>query len=196
MTDSTDAVSGASEETPDTNNLEQVRDILFGSQIRTVDRRLAQLEERIQRDIESLRTDIERQLADKDAWTRERVESLTSRLEQEEAKRVADIRAVGQDLKAAVKALEAGITELDRATAQADAELRDQVVRLGESLTEEIRALSESQSANLGKAVLAATTQRQADNRTVVDALTELALKVGARLDTATDSATDRNSES
>ena len=196
MTDSTDAVSGASEETPDTNNLEQVRDILFGSQIRTVDRRLAQLEERIQRDIESLRTDIERQSADKDAWTRERVESLTSRLEQEEAKRVADIRAVGQDLKAAVKALEAGITELDRATAQADAELRDQVVRLGESLTEEIRALSESQSANLGKAVLAATTQRQADNRTVVDALTELALKVGARLDTATDSATDRNSES
>ena len=196
MTDSTDAVSGASEETPDTNNLEQVRDILFGSQSRTVDRRLAQLEERIQRDIESLRTDIERQLADKDAWTRERVESLTSRLEQEEAKRVADIRAVGQDLKAAVKALEAGITELDGATAQADAELRDQVVRLGESLTEEIRALSESQSANLGKAVLAATTQRQADNRTVVDALTELALKVGARLDTATDSATDRNSES
>jgi hypothetical protein len=49
---------------PSTESLEQVRDILFGAQMRSVESRLAQLEERMRRELEQLRGAFEGKLAD------------------------------------------------------------------------------------------------------------------------------------
>ena len=52
-----------------TGNLEKVRDILFGHQMREVDRRFVRLEERIIKETRDLRDDMKRRLDALEAYT-------------------------------------------------------------------------------------------------------------------------------
>ena len=60
--------NGASAE-PAPESLDQVRDILFGGQMRAVDNRLRGLEERIQQEQTALRNEFDRRVTDLDNFT-------------------------------------------------------------------------------------------------------------------------------
>src|SRR5215831_10688728 len=74
-TDSTEAG-----ETQEGTNVNKIRDILFGSQMRDYERRFAGLEDRLAKAIDSLREEIKRQMDSLEVFTREEVESLGQRL--------------------------------------------------------------------------------------------------------------------
>jgi chromosome segregation ATPase len=110
-------------------SLEQVRDILFGGQMRMVDARLHALEARLQQEQGAIRAEFTREVTDLDATLKQGVAQLTERLSEERTKRAEDLKALSTDVRELVKNLERRHQELEEAASQADAELRDHLLR-------------------------------------------------------------------
>jgi len=148
-------------------SLDKVRDILFGSQMRAVEGRLQGLEERLRREHDALRTDFGRQVESLDAFIRSEAQALTDRLSAERTRRTEELKSLAAEIKETLRALEKRHVELEEAATMADAELRDQLLRLGERLGEELqRSHHELKSTKTDSAALSGL-------------LSELAAKVG-----------------
>ena len=72
---------------PQPESLDKVRDILFGSQMRSVESRLQGMEERMRQEQDSMRADFKRQVESLDALIRSEVQGLTERLSAERTRR-------------------------------------------------------------------------------------------------------------
>lgn len=140
---------------PDPENLDKVRDILFGGHMRAVEGRLARMEERLARDQEVMRAGLEKTLNGLEAFTRKELEALGEKLKAERTKRADDLKALGSELKESLKSLDKRLAQLDQATSSADADLRSQLLeqrreaaaerkQLGDALTDEIRKAEQS----------------------------------------------------
>lgn len=128
LADQTPASNGpAPEAAPE--SLDQVRDILFGGQMRMVDARLQGLEARMQQEQASLRAEFTRELADIDSTMKQGIAQLNDQLTAERTRRGEDLKTLSADMKELVKGLERRHQALEEAASQADAELRDHLVR-------------------------------------------------------------------
>src|SRR5215217_9447068 len=87
-------------------SLDQVRDILFGGQMRMVDARLRSLEERIVLEQSTLRNELSRQIAELDEASKQEFAAHAERLAAERAKRADDLKALSVEMKEALKNLE------------------------------------------------------------------------------------------
>jgi chromosome segregation ATPase len=87
-------------------SLEQVRDILFGGQMRTVETRLKSIEERLSREQEAMRAEFAKRVADLDAFARRETQALHERVAAESDARVAALKSLLADIKEAQKAMD------------------------------------------------------------------------------------------
>ena len=110
----------AEEEEP--QSIHHVRDILFGAQMRTVDRRIGQIEKKFHRDLEKAKTDLSNQISDLDAAMKKQGDQLTDKITAEREKRTNDLRALRTDMRNGFKEVEKSIASLDKETTKSDAE--------------------------------------------------------------------------
>ena len=170
------ASNGAGPESPE--SLDKVRDILFGGQMRMVDIRLRGLEDRLLEEQAALRADLGKQLAEVDGNARKEVAALQEKLAAERAKRGEDLKALAGELKEVAKGLEKRHGKLEEATAMADADLRDQILKQSTALSTEIARVADRINAALDKSV-AELESHKLDTSALVGALTEMASKLG-----------------
>ncbi len=145
-----DSKSPASDPGGADRNVDQIRDILFGGQMRDYERRFQELNQRIEADFEGLRQDQERRFAQLDKRLDEQVEKIGRALRQEVSDRAAatddletrllqSARTQRSELTAAIDTLNHelshGEERLRAALAELDAALKEQAVRLTQSLT-------------------------------------------------------------
>lgn len=159
--------------------IDQVRDILFGAQMRTVDRRLAQLEGRFQRDLEAVRKDLSKQLSD----LGKQGDAFTEKLTAERAKRTEELKMLRSDMNKGLKALDRSVAKIDDATSKADAESRDQILALGQSLTKDIKALSGRLEADIDRYTTELRSEKT-DIASLVELYTDMARRLAAILET------------
>jgi uncharacterized phage infection (PIP) family protein YhgE len=119
----------APDSSPAPESLDQVRDILFGGQMRMVDARLQGLESRMQQEQASMRAEFTRELANIDDAMKRGIAQLNDQLAGERSKRADDLKALSSDMRDLVKSLERRHQALEEAASQADAELRDHLVK-------------------------------------------------------------------
>lgn len=119
----------APDSSPAPESLDQVRDILFGGQMRMVDARLQGLESRMQQEQASIRAEFTRELANLDEALKRGIAQLNDQLAGERSKRADDLKALSTDMRDLVKSLERRHQALEEAASQADAELRDHLVK-------------------------------------------------------------------
>lgn len=163
-------------------NVDQIRDILFGGQMRDYERRFQELNERLEADFDTLRQDQERRFAQLDKRLDEQLEKLGRALRQEVSDRTAAtdeiesrllqgarahrselagaVDTLNHDLSAAEDRLRAALNELDAA-------LKEQGARLNQTLT---RSRDELRGDKVGREDLAAL-------------MTELALRLKGDFD-------------
>ena len=137
-------------------SLDKVRDILFGSQMRTVESRLQGLEERLRSEHEALRADFARQ-----------IESLD-----------ATLRSEAMALKEALRALEKRHGKLEEDTSMADAGLRDQLLLQATAAAAELTRLGERLTAELNRSHQELKSTKT-DSAALAGLLSELAARVG-----------------
>jgi hypothetical protein len=126
-------------ESPGTGNLEKVRDILFGNQMRDVDRRFARLEERITKETRDLKDDIKRRLDALEAHTTKETETLASDIRQERGDRGDANARLARELADTAAAFERRSANLDEQMAKGQREVRQHILEQQQRLSEDLR---------------------------------------------------------
>ena len=162
---------------PAPESIDQVRDLLFGGQMRMVDARLQSLDERLSHETSSMRAEFDRQINELDNTIKKELARHSERLVAERTKRVEDLKALSTELKESLKSLEKRHTNLEEAAGLADAELRDHLLRQSAALTSDLNRTSDRITSELNRI----TTQLQSDKldaSLISQGLTELASKL------------------
>ena len=173
----------AADETPE--NLDKVRDILFGGQMRAVDQRLASLESRFQRELKGIRNDTEKRIAELEAFFKKEIGSHTEKLQAERSKRTDDLKVLGGEVKDGFKSLDKRLGKLDETSSKADAELRTAILEHSKMVTEQLKQASDAFSSELQQAVLELRAEKL-DTATLIQLFSDMALHLTEDLQSGT----------
>ena len=121
----------------DATNVDKIRDILFGSNMRDYDRRFATVEERLLREAAALREDMGNRVNAMEQFVRGELDTLNANLRTEERERQKAGRDAMDALSSLNRELSDRITTLADQTAQQQRELRTQLQEQHRQLSED-----------------------------------------------------------
>ena len=122
----------------DGGNVDKIRDILFGSQMRDYDRRFADTEQRLQGESASLREELGRRMLATEQFLRAELESLSANLRAEERDRLQGVREAMEAVAQASRDSSDRLAALADQTAQQQRELRALLLEAQRSLGDEV----------------------------------------------------------
>jgi chromosome segregation ATPase len=159
-------------------NLEKVRDLLFGAQMRDMENHFARLEERLQKDIAELKDETRGRFESLEVFLRKEIESLTDQLKTEQDVRQQAVQTLTQELTETVKAFNQRTNQAEEHIVKAQRELRQHILDQSRSLRDEFwdryRELSEATEHNVQE-----LRAEKTDRATPAVLLTELAMRLG-----------------
>jgi hypothetical protein len=132
-------------------NVDQIRDILFGAQMRDYERRFVRLEEKVSKDVAKLREEMGKRSDDLEAFIQREVESLGDRLASEQKDRVSRDDQLKTEIDALMSALESKAADLDEKLTSSTRDLRKQILDQSKSLSKEIDSRSAALTQSLEK---------------------------------------------
>jgi uncharacterized phage infection (PIP) family protein YhgE len=162
---------------PAPESIEQVRDLLFGGQMRMVDQRIQSLDDRLAHETSAMRAEFDRQINDLDGSIKKELTRVSERLVAERTKRVEDLKALNAELRESLKVLEKRHQSLEEAAGLADAELRDHLVKQSATFSNDLARTSERISSELDR-ITTALQHEKLDSAVIVAGLTDLAGKL------------------
>ncbi len=124
---------------PESGNLDKIRDILFGNQVKDYEQRFSRLEEHLVKECTNLREDTRKRLDVIETYIKKEVDSLTTRLKNEQTERDAAVTEINDEFKNLVKSLERKITQLDEQTSQNQRDLRQQILDQSKNLDDDLK---------------------------------------------------------
>jgi len=132
-------------------NVDKIRDILFGSQMRDYELRLDAMEKRITQSFERAARDIERRIERLDAYARREVDKLSEQIKTERKDRVAEGKKGASDLGELSEQVESWFAEADEQLASETKDLRTILHTQSEELNAQIREAHEQLQSALQK---------------------------------------------
>ena len=123
----------------ESGNVDRIRDILFGSQMRDYDGRFQKLEERLTREAGELRGDLQRQLQALETFMKGEVESMTNRVKTEQSERGQAFEHLAREMSETSRGLELKISNLDNQAAKDIRDLREQLLEQSKALSAELK---------------------------------------------------------
>ncbi len=130
---------GSNGNTAESGNVDRIRNILFGSQMRDYDSRFQRLEERLVSEAQALRADVQQRLGAIETFMKGEVESMAGRVKAEQAERGHALEKLARDLAETAKGLEMRIGHLDEQAAKDIRDLRQQLLEQSNALSTEIK---------------------------------------------------------
>jgi hypothetical protein len=162
---------------PGPGNIDKIRDILFGSNMRDYDQRFARLEEALKKESVDLREDTRHQLEALESFMRKEFVALELRLNAERDARAESHSRLANDLSLTSSSLLKKIGEMENQEAQAKREIRNDLLQQSKELTDAIRNKGEELVALLDR-----RTQELQHSKTDRAALAGLFNEVALRL--------------
>ena len=164
-------------------NLDKVRDLLFGGQMRDYDRKFARLEERLVKETADLREEVKRRLAALEAYMKAEVESQSDRLRAEQDGRAAGDKDLGRELRDSAQQFDQKLSQLDDLVARNQRDLRQQLHAQHQELVDDIRQRVEDV---LGRLAQEAHELRndKTDRKALAALLTEMAMRLNGEIRT------------
>ena len=158
-------------------NVDKIRDILFGTQMRDYESRFARLEETLIKETLEIRETGRRRHEQLESYIRKEFETVQARMKTERDERTDSAAALSRELKELGDSLSRRIRDLDDRGSNNERELRNDLLKQARDLTEEIRARHEELSSLLEKRV-----HELRDGKTDRAALASLFTEVALRL--------------
>jgi hypothetical protein len=162
---------------PGGGNVDKIRDILFGSQMKDYDTRFRRLEESLLSQTADIRDTTKRRLDTFESYVKKELEALTGRLKAEREERLEGIKQLSREAKELADTLQHKLRELEDNSSEGDRALREQILQQSKDLLDEMRVRQNE--------VLAVVERRSEDlastktDRTMLAALfTEAALRL------------------
>ena len=161
----------------ESGNVDRIRNILFGSQMRDYDGRFQKLEERLGREAGELRGELQRQLQALEAFMKGEVESMTNRVKTEQSERAQAIERLTHEMMQTAKGLEMKVNNLDSQAAKDIRDLREQLLEQSKALSAELKDKHDQMRGHLDREagqIRDAMTGREA----LAEMLSEVALRL------------------
>jgi DNA anti-recombination protein RmuC len=162
-------------------NLDKVRDLLFGGQMRDYDRKFARLEERLVKETTELRDDVKKRLAALEGYMKAEIESLSDRLRAEQDARGAVAKDLARELHETAQQLGQKTAQLDDVIARGTRDLREQLHAQQQELSDDIRQRIEDVLARLAREASELRSDK-ADRSALAALLTEMAMRLNGDL--------------
>lgn len=160
-------------------NLDKVRDLLFGGQMRDYDRRFGRLEERLTKESAELREEVRRRLSALESYMKAEVDSLSERLRSEQDARGAGDKDLGRDLRDAAQQVEQKLSQLEDVVARGQRDLRQQLHAQHQELGDDIRQRVEDVLIRLAREAQELRSDKT-DRKALAALLTEMAMRLNA----------------
>jgi len=163
-------------------NVDKIRDILFGSQMRDYEKRFARLEERFAKASETLREDFKKRVDALEAYVGQELESLGHRLKTEKAERAEEVKELTRETRETSKSLEKKLSHLEERLAEAQGDLRARILEQSKSLSAELHHAQEKMEAALEKEA-AILRNEKTDRAMLADLFSEFSLRLKGELE-------------
>ncbi len=162
-------------------NVDKIRDILFGSQMRDYEKRFVRLEERLAKASDALRDDMKKRIDSLETFVQAEVEALGARIKTEKSERVEALKDLTRETRDTGKSLEHKLSALEEQLAGAQGDLRARILEQSKTLGAEIRkSQSDLESALEREATI--LRHEKTDRETLGDLFSELGLRLRGEL--------------
>lgn len=158
-------------------NIEKIRDILFGAQIRDYDRRFTRLEERLVKEAADAREDARRRFDSLEAFIKQEISALGDRLRSENQQRTQAAEDITRELRDASRSLMNKINAMDEHNTNVQRELRQQILDQAKNLADEIHLKHDDLSVSLQRESRELRNDK-ADRSALANLFTELAMRL------------------
>ena len=162
-------------------NLDKVRDLLFGGQMRDYNRKFVRLEERLVKETSELRDDVKKRLAALEGYMKAEIESLTDRLRAEQEARGIAAKDLARELHDTAQQFGQKTAQLDDVIARSTRDVREQLHSQQQELTEDIRQRIQDVLARLAREASELRSDK-ADRSALAALLTEMAMRLNGDL--------------
>ena len=120
-------------------NIDKIRDILFGNQMREYERRFSRLEERLVKEFTDSRDETKKRLDSIEVYVRQEIEALNEVLKKQQNAQEQAIRELSQDYKNQINSLDQKMTQFDENLSKSGREVRQQILEQSKSLNDEMK---------------------------------------------------------
>ena len=121
-------------------NVDKIRDILFGSQMRDYEARFARLEETVVKETVEIRETNKRRFEQLESYIKREFETIQARFKSERDERLDAAGQHSRELKELSDSLSRRIRDLDDRSSSVERDLRSQLMQQQRDLTDEMRA--------------------------------------------------------
>jgi seryl-tRNA synthetase len=165
-------------------NIDKVRDILFGGQMRDYERRFASLEDRLLKETSDMKEDVRKRLSALETFVRQETESLAERITTEHNERADATKDLARDAGEHVKAFEKKTGQLDDQIGRAQRELRQQLLDIQQTMSDDLRKTVDDVMARIARES-GELRHEKTDRATLAALLTEMAMRLTNELSIA-----------
>ncbi len=158
-------------------NLDKVRDILFGAQVREQQKRFQRIEERLAKDVTDVRDELLKRLSSLETYFKGEVDTLLEKIKDEVTARTGAVRELNSEVADNAKAADKRAAELDAKVTDAARELRKAILEQSKALRDEINSAHQAATSSADKG-LAALRHDKTDRLALADLLTEVSMKL------------------
>ena len=130
-------------------NIEQIRDIIFGTQMREYNQRFAELEERLINESIALREDLNKRLSALEQYVKKEMESLGGNLRGEQQSRAAAVKELAAGQVELSKSTDKRFADAATAAEKAQREIRTQLMEQTKAVRDELHKKATELAANL-----------------------------------------------
>lgn len=162
------------------SSLDKVREILFGGQMRELEKKITRLEERLLKECNSLRNETKKRLDYLENYIKNEIEAVNDQVKSEQSKREEAITTLSEEQKNINNSLERKLSQFDEQTATKTRELREQILNQSQSLQDDIRQKYEEILALLQRESQEIRSEKT-DRSTLAAMFTELAIRLNSR---------------
>jgi hypothetical protein len=136
----------------DDNSVDKIREILFGNHKREFSRRMGELEESIQKELEAVRHEHRQRHEALETYIRREIDALADQVLSEQRQRAEQIRELTEEVEKIRKALEKRMDQLDEDARKTAKDSRQQLLEQTKTLSAEIQRKSEAAAARFAAA--------------------------------------------
>ena len=161
----------------ESENIDKIRDILFGSQSRKIEKKLVALDDKIEKAIVSVRIEMKSTLDTLEQFVRKEFQSLSDQLTSEKTERIESAQTLSEKVNDAKRMLENKLSLLGDKVVNNQREAQVQILQQAKTVMTEIREKNDALQKQLDQSI-EALTHEKTDRFALADLMMEAAMRL------------------
>lgn len=161
----------------ETENIGKIRDILFGSQAKQIEKKLMAMEGRIEKGFASMRSETKSTLETLEQFTRKELRAIADQLNQEKTERMESADTLSERIGDAKKGLENKLRVLSDKVVENQREAQDQILQQAKTVMTELREKNDALQKHVDRSI-GTLSQEKTDRLALADLLMEAAMQL------------------